>query len=312
MRASLVVSVACIAVACSSDPSSGGPGGAPPNGGGGASAETYAQAMCAYLEQCSPSSIRRFYGDVPTCVSQQSALLAPAFTSLGTTFTQAELDACLGPPGPRDCATFLDTPACAFRGTLPNGTACHYPHQCAGGSCLITGAAPCGTCADLVAEGGDCTNADCLPPLTCSSDTCVAKVQVEGAACSDSAPCASALACVDGTCRKPRAKGEPCDDEDFASAPCAIDLFCIPDAPGASKGTCAEIGYAKLGEPCGFDVSTHLTTACEASTCSAGSGGTCVRFLPEGMTCQTDGPRCANGLECVSSVCTNTAALACQ
>jgi len=200
----------------------------------------------------------------------------------------------------------------------------------------------CGICAPTVAEGGDCSTTRCGVGLKCGADkTCVKDVPLaDGASCvtskGSSLDCAKGSHCatttsggsVSGTCQKLPARDEACAKN---SNLCGEDLACVggkctdPVGVGGDCPTglecksslactakkCAAPGQAKVGEKCGFEVSseggvvtTTATVCAEGLRCSSGKNPVCVVPTPEGGACTGNAPStCEEYLKCSNGTC---------
>lgn len=317
MLATTVLVAATGVAACSEDaPSSGklpsSSGGTDTDAGVGsdtdASAEraapkVYARALCDFYRKCDPIEFRRLYVTLETCNAKLLPQTTAALSAPGNVVTAAELAACTSKLGVTCDDTLFTIPECEFRGTQPNDTKCAFGGQCSGAECRGRTPSECGTCGSVVGGGLDCSSgALCANGFVCLDGACRAPVG-EGATCASSAYCKATLVCIDGTC-KPRLGLDAACDSANDGCDRTLGLECIPTGPSESTGTCQPPFFAKVGEDCGFNAATGLTTYCEGSACKGlDAPGKCTAFQPEGSDCFEDEDLCDVGLTCLKGKC---------
>lgn len=318
LAATSALAVAGLVMACSSSDSSGAtPVTGDDAGDAGAASnpdpKPFAKAQCAAFQRCMPVYTQIQWGDVAGCEAAIGADAVASFSSPGTTIPQAQLDTCIALLATRACDDlFIPSTECDFHGTLADGEACSYGHQCASGSCFLKVDAPCGVCATPAGEGESCANAECAvgANLRCSDSKKCAKIVPDGQACDKDKPCRPQHDCVSGTCHARLGKGETCTSFG-ASCDLTKGQFCFPRSDGKTS-TCDDLVVAKVGEKCGQDSVTNKLSFCAASTCpDLVKGSICVPYLKEGASCgdENDTAQCEPGLVCNNKKC---AALGCQ
>lgn len=312
-RSSLSV-LAVLVAACSSSGDSVTGSSVPPE------VTALARGICDYYRRCTPDVVDAAFADASACVSAYEISGAAVLKAPGVTLTQASADACAVKLASANChETSLEisvVPECRFKGTLTNGTPCVDDAQCSSGLCKVassndtTTASRCGTCAPIVTEGGDCTTDSCEAGLRCRDGKCVARVSA-GSPCTTRSDCRGNLSCVADRCAEPHMLGAPCS---AATAECDANagLFCKP-GEGSADGACAATTYASVGDRCGLDVATKVTTSCRASSCVANAGTfACAALLAKDASCQPEGPGCAQPYACLDGKCTLPDSAACK
>jgi hypothetical protein len=162
-----------------------------------------------------------------------------------------------------------------------------------------------GVCKRTLSEGEACEaiwGPPCDSLLTCKEGVC-ARYAREGEHCTGREPssllfsdeCQRGLFCdadasESGTCRKPRAEGEPCRLS--SSQECADNMGCYAAAQGDAWGTCGK--RPGLGAAC--DTSALLADCAPGLTCSR-TLARCVPLVQVGEPCGVRG-ECAWGSEC--------------
>jgi hypothetical protein len=251
------------------------------------------------------------YGDYQTCIARrkdgcQRELGAPG---TGRTFTGEAL--CQYAFAFGDCAKVMtdQIPACQIQGSRDNGASCTYNSQCKSGNCYLTTDQACGTCADLVAAGGDCSQANCAPGLRCNSKNVCIVPGANGEACSDDQPCdVTTLYCTRaGTCA-PMAgtAGAACDT--LLGCNLWENLLCT----STTAGQCASVSFAGSGGNCGGTGLCGIGLFCPMP--SGATTGTCPSFLNDGDACGSaagDTP-CLTPARCVAGRCTLPDPTACE
>jgi hypothetical protein len=259
------------------------------DGGGGADAGppteksscvTYIEAFCAKQEACSPSN--------RLALCKQTAELCPEyFFSEGSTRTIASMLACADEFAKMTCAEWNAgiRPSCQTPGTLPAGSSCISPAQCASANCDgLTLGTRCGTCSALYGADEECTNTGTFGPKVCPQNqrcddvtkrcapivaptmltpgaTCTANSTKElcpsGTDCYTTSPDAGTTT---GTCQALPTAGNAC-----VHTPGSGGGFCVAEAycsfASGNTGTC--LVNAKVGETCGYDAQSSTEIRCE-------------------------------------------------
>lgn len=291
-----------------------------------ASCAALASARCALRSMCSSAtggatattaavgaSVIRTYGDMQTCVAQETLACTSSLAAPDTGWTIAGIDKCVSAFATYSCQDFFDNNPpgdCAPKGSRANGAECTFNAQCASAYCQGTKSDVCGTCADPPGAGADCSDSTCGHNQTCltSMDTCAAVVSMNGA-CDGTHPCDNALACVGatatamGTCRPAAATiGASCGGT-MPGCDTTLGLYC---AGSAGAKTCTAMTFAHDGQPCGL-LSDGSRVGCVAGECytatgTAGSGdmGACKASVGAPAACDTVlGPSCLAPARCV-------------
>ena len=286
-------------------------------GGGGASAELActetSNALCSKFESCAPFAITVLFGDTATCTSVAKA---GCLGSLKATMTAATPDVFLKCSADLKMASCSDVlshktpPSCQPKGgTVGNGMACGDDWQCMSGRCVIADNSTCGVCASLSPAGGPCprdTDDECEYGLVCADNLICVAPGAGGAACDANHPCAHPNVCqgatmtAQGTCAMGGAAGDACTSDQGCSI--SQGLWCTR----AVNRTCAAIGTAEPGMPCGFLGLTQFSLCKGGGACNVATGsamGTCPRVGMPGEACSASLP-CKPGALCVNGLCT--------
>jgi hypothetical protein len=249
------------------------------------------RAEAEYVARCEGGSA--WWGSIDRAVAQLGRVCEAIGHAPGTSTTPADVEACVAGLATRACGA--PAPAsCRFRGSLPDGSACAYDLQCAGGLCAIESDAACGECKSLSAEGEAC-EASCDHDLVCSPEGRCVRARVEGEACDSVYDCERTLHCDAGTCRRLSATGDACEDR----------FDCMPGHLCDAGRCAARPAPAAPGAPC-QDAMDCLDFSCVDGRCAA---------PPElGEACASRDathPECAQGLVCIASRCAIRDARAC-
>jgi hypothetical protein len=286
-----------------------------PNDDGGMCMATAAEACigvtayCARLSTCAPLLLASKYGDKTTCVARREQDCERELGAPGTdrTFTGEAL--CQYAFAFGDCAKVMtdQIPACQIQGSRDSGASCTYNSQCKSGNCYLTTDQACGTCADLVAAGGDCSRGNCGSGLICNSKNVCIVPGATGDACSADQPC-------DRTTYFCTPAGICAPMEETVGAACEPSVGCNlwKGFLCASKtSTCVSVRLAGSGEQCGA-ISGEVVTC--AANWSCPSTGTCPSFANDGEACGTaaGGIFCLAPARCVTGRCTLPDPTACN
>lgn len=278
-----------------------------------------ATALCARIEACAPLYMQLAYGDASTCTTRTSQLFTQTLGAPGTGWTPSLGEACAKAIPGASCDDALDhdlPSAChAPAGQAANGAPCGDSGQCASSYCNLGTNGKCGTCAAAVAQaGGACyRDDDCAFGTRCvgqnangaspTAGKCTA-LGAAGAACSATAPCHASLNCIAGTCTTPLSTGAACDQRPDVFGNCSElrGEYCS----AKTGGTCAMLGVAGVGKPCGL-VGTTLEVCSAGGTCVVPTGaamGSCVAPAADFGTCvSSNGPGCLAPASCTQGVC---------
>jgi hypothetical protein len=256
-------------------------------------------AYCARLSTCAPLLLASMYGDYQTCIARRKDDCVRELGAPGTgrTFTGEAL--CQYAFAFGDCAKVMtdQIPACQILGSRDNGASCTYNSQCESGNCYLTTDQACGTCADLVAAGGDCSQGSCEPGLICNSKNVCIVPGANGDACSDDQPCdRTTYFCTPaGTCA-------PVEETVGAACEPLVGCNTWKGFLCASNSTCVSVRLAGSGEQCGV-VSGEVVTC--AANWSCPSTGTCPSFANDGDACgaAAGGVSCLAPARCVTGRC---------
>jgi hypothetical protein len=257
----------------------------------------YLDAVNAHADKCGEDRV----ASGPSGRDMYTSLCVAAASAPGATNMDQQIDACTKAIND-DQRCDITIVECIMHGSRPDGAPCATASQCAGGSCMMTGATvsatseqQCGTCASYVQAGGVCDATHTCDPTSslCTilnmdgSGVCGAFVK-EGGDCDgeDSGPCGPALKCGDdGTCTKRPQKGDDCAQLDACAEPWrCIDGTC---ADGAGEGDACPKGF-ECGANLGCNTTTH---ECE-KLFSAPVGGACDVYVG-----------CDGGASCTNGVC---------
>jgi hypothetical protein len=305
----------------------GGTDGGPSDGAGGPSAEQAcsetANTLCSKYATCAPTLIV-LLGDMAACTSIAKTACLGSLEADKTAATPAGFLKCsqdLEMAGCTDILSHKSPPSCQpHGGTVGNGMACGDDWQCASGRCNIPDNATCGVCGSRAAGGAACpndTDDDCEFGLVCANMVCVVP-GVAGASCDANHPCAGPLVCNGatvtgglGTCAAGGALGASCSNDQSCSL--IEGLWCTREA----NRTCAKVGAAEPGMPCGF-LSVSEYALCKGGgaegACNVGAGmvkGTCPPLAIPGDPCSPTTPCKAGGI-CVNNLCTVREPAACR
>lgn len=279
----------------------------------------HAGAICTKLAECAPFLLAAGYGDLPTCAARLASVCTEQSKSTGSGMTLASVLACEAALAVASCNDVYANrlPACAFRGSFPDGATCGDHTQCSSGFCSRAGNL-CGVCTAKVGNSGACptgNNDECQSGLVCSSGKlCVPPVAV-GAACDDAtAPCLTGSFCTAAkTCALTVAVGEKCPGTYLNLA--NGTLCWAKDAP-SSPQLAIQLGAAGKGEPCGLNPGNGApATLCAPGGvpgCTPTTGsidllgmptqGQCAAPREDGFTCSTS-TACMTGALCINGTC---------
>src|SRR6185369_11349776 len=137
----------------------------------------------------------------------------------------------------------------------------------------------CGVCADYVGAGSPCAvTDDCQPGLICGAGNHCVIPGAAGTTCSDTQPCKYSLYCANGSCvNGSTSAGASCQDL-VESCDFLKGIYC-----NLSVNTCANIGFAAAGDPCGLVGAKYV--ACSAGDCifaAGASDGICASLASDG------------------------------
>jgi hypothetical protein len=307
MRTSLLT-LALVAVACSSSPSTDG--GTHPDAGGGptgdAACTASGTARCDQEQKCEPATFDNAFADMPTCISREKASCLNALAAKGTGNTPTTVQACADAYATWSCPDWFNTvtpTACKIQvGTGASGSSCSFSAQCASAFCDITTGTSCGICAPPPTVGTNCGGGGGCGgnSLFCDTNThtCQTLVTTQGAFC-DAGSCGYLLGCVvptDGGVSSCQALGQSvdagCDGQQHTAPACSSGF-----GFACERKYCSVELFANAGEFCGTDRDAGTFTRCGAgSTCAGVTGAeTCVAGAADTMACDT-----ANGVDCLS------------
>jgi len=259
-----------------------------------ATCESTLVSFCDKFLACSPVYFQTQWESLSACRELFLEECKPLRDAPGSNVTSAQWQKCATDLAGASCATFpaVVPDSCAFRGIRPSGAPCGLGAQCAGGACFVA-TGDCGSCAELVGTGADCSKNICASGLRCGdnkkceTDPAVLPPVSLGAACKPS--------------------GGPCDP--------TLGGACVPNGDaGSGDGTCKAVKFAKSGEPCGL-------LAGEEVVCFAGQCHThpdqkkrCVSLARIGGACDDAvGPLCQAGTtQCVAGKCQYRDLAACK
>lgn len=166
---------------------------------------------------------------------------------------------------------------CNLSGTIPECTDTLKGNVAAGGACHSDGLSVCDPQADCRAVADSC------------SDTCVARVPVDGScavATGTAPPCAEGATCVSGVCVADPGEGQSC------RGLCAGSLRCV-GATAAAPGTCQR---GATSGPC-----TTISDCDTYYTCTGAIGArTCSKYRMLGESCVPGQSQCWWLLHCGS------------
>jgi hypothetical protein len=304
----------------------GGSGGGNPDGGSpdgsGATAEQAcsetASAYCSKFGTCAPFAIDIIFGDMATCIDVAKTGCLGSLQATKTAATPDIFLKCGQDVKMTSCEEILvHKPPMSCRpkgGTVGNGMVCGDDWQCTSGRCSIPDNATCGVCANPAPAGGSCptkTDDECEYGLVCADNMLCVAPAAAGAACDANHPCANPNVCVgatataQGTCTMGGAAGAACTSDQGCSL--LQGLWCTR----GTNRTCAPVGMADPGMPCGF-LSTTSFSLCkgsgggDAGGCNVATGavmGTCFPLAMPGNAC-SDTVHCKAGAKCVNGLCT--------
>ena len=291
--------------ACSSSTESTAPGNV--------DVQAYAGVNCDYLVRCQPYALATIFGTRDACVTELAASITPELSLKGVALSESTAQACQTKYAMQSCDDPSTPAECAFKGTLPDASPCASTLQCASGNCYYGTSndgtsTSCGTCKAFATEGGDCTDNNCAEGLSCNTASKCVKGAAEGAACTDAFDCGGNLQCVASKCSHLLVEGTACKPLDPSAGVCNrnLDLYCKPTIADGSAGMCAKVAFANVGDPCGSDRTTFLTTLCSGAQCDATATnpmGKCIPFVAENAACSDTTASCAFGLGCTAGIC---------
>jgi hypothetical protein len=284
-------------------------------------------ARCQKLMTCSATDLARRYGSVDVCVMRNVEDCLNTFKAPESANSDARLESCAAALPSQDCNDFLggDTAAQCLpaMGPRADDDPCAFSNQCMTGFCSITTGSNCGTCAEVPAEGDDCTMTTCGGRgLVCAGGSCVTPISV-GSACekgNGTAPCVTGASCIGtaaagGTCQTDLTTvgATPCDERTRTAPACSRNagLYC-----NATTMACATLQVAADGMPCGY-VNGVFFNCQNGSTCFGSMGttvsGTCIAPAADGAACDSvNGPGCLLPANCVGTETDGGATGTCQ
>ncbi len=287
--------------------SSSAGGGTGTGGGSGAitadqATTNFATAYCNKLNTCTPFAIPYYWIDVPTCIARTKLNILPALGGLsGSGNSPTVVNNCVATLNAATCGQLrAGTAGCKPTGSKPAGSSCGASSQCQSGYCKYTSNS-CGTCANRVATGGNCTDtSDCVDNNTCVNAICRARGNV-GAACSMIAPCTDLAYCKNAVCTAvTTAVNGPCDPNDSDSCDFLSGLYCDD-----VSSTCKQMQFANAGQQCG--TFTNGFVVCKgADTCNIVTGltGTCIGAAADGAACNPQSNlNCHDPAACEGGTC---------
>ena len=272
----------------------------------------HAAALCTKMEECAPFFLKAVYGDAAKCADRLTRACTEQSRSTGSGMTESTILACESALKTASCNDMFanNVPACAFHGTLADGSLCGDGSQCASAFCS-RGADLCGKCAVKGPAGAACassSNDECQTGLVCGSGKiCVVPAAVGGACDDATKPCLIGSFCTSAkTCALTVAAGQTCPG----------NYLNLGDGTLCLGQTSAQIGTATEGQPCGLSPGNgQPATLCapgSVAACTLLSGGIqlfglptkgiCSAAVQDGFTCSaTD--LCQPGAQCISGTC---------
>ena len=268
---------------------------------------------CSAFHLCAPEWFATQYVEEAACVGNVARDCVERRTAPGNMATAADLEGCASATGAIDCLTFFGNlerprppiaPACAFKGTLADGSYCIDDGQCQSAKCAFYLTDACGTCV-TPDESLPCTlDKECPSGRVCSPlQQCVPPAEL-GSPCGSDDRCGSSLVCRKGTCETRAKEGEACD---AMLDDCVVPLYC-----NAVSHVCErELVHGASG-PC-YVLATGQFAACAAGfTCtSVRSGDICGAPYRLGQSCGFSSD-CDTGLSCLEGTCTRLSASVCS
>lgn len=275
----------------------------------------YAQANCNSYAQCSPYLLGINFGNMETCIERSYLFCKDIVTLPGTSWNEATLGACTGALNAIECNQFKQNffrggpPEChPPPGTLPDGSACSEPAQCASAYCKPMPGSVCGSCVPLGDKGFPCNiPLDCAGGLTCWGGLCAPEAPV-GAACDAMTPCVFPAQCRNGVCEPPWPnEGDACNPMVFGDCDGFNALYCDPQT-----AVCKAAQLVLPGDFCGFMNGQRFDCA-GAGVCDQNlQPPTCVAPAPEGAACDAkNGPGCLLPAFCINNTCVISAEQGC-
>jgi hypothetical protein len=285
-----------------------------------------ANAFCARIDACASYALQLLASDVATCGSRASSIFSTGIEASSSGWTPSAAEACAQAIPKASCDDVLDhnlPSACVPpAGQLATGATCGDNAQCMSGYCNLGPGGKCGTCAGgLGSAGAPCyRDDDCVLGTKCVAKDVTVTPEVQGkctapgtsgATCDALHPCASSLACKNGTCSPPDAASASCvagTYDGLAGDYCKL-------ANMATTGTCTKLTLASPGQPCG-NVGGVGTLCTGGGVCHRATGsimGTCIPPASDFAACDaTNGPGCMLGAACIGKVCTRPSPATCH
>lgn len=272
-----------------------------------ASASTaYALARCSRYQACLPARFAGYYSGQADCVRDSELTAAASFTLPGSTVTPKGLTQCAADRAAQACADFSEQrPAsCLTAGTLANGAACNVDAQCSSTFCYVESESidPCGVCAPRVGLGAACKRDGCAPGLSCVDAggkgvvTCEALLK-EGAACDNNTECAADLRCLDGSCARMPAVGEPC--EALVLCRDGEGDQCVTTTSSSSDNTCLKATFGAPGQACDYATARNCLGASVCLTATS----LCSPIAKLGEACSDTTTPCEHPYVCSGAQC---------
>jgi hypothetical protein len=257
-----------------------------------------ARVTCDASKRCDPNFFEFVYRDMTACLAEWGNDCKHDLSLADTDYRADDVEACArASADDADCdiaSGIVVPPPCLYRpGKRKPGEACQSQVQCASLVCSRTSlSARCGTCLEGAPEGGACRpGVHCGQIQSCVDGVCTRWGGVDGACNPDKELyCLGSLRCVNGTCQRPVAIDEPCQE-----------LFdCEGRITRCVNGKCVLPTLVDAGAVC------DGTPEARSHWCSHGSSceGTVCEAQPRlGQACTPGGPLCLDGAECWTGVC---------
>ena len=307
MRRLVVVVIACLAAACTSD----------------LTPESYGAAVrdatCDLRVRCGQ------FTDRDSCAAYfpagDGANLAADVKAGTTKFDANKAEECVNDIRNTPCdgtsqEARITPAACdaAITGTGLAGDMCFTNDECQSGACAALDPACSGTCcmgscaaAQAPADLGEpCATRQCKPTLTCSNAKMCVELFTDGMPCDDGTQCAFGLGCVGtpGICHALPKIGELCPDGQCAESGATCNSG-VCKAVGLTGASCATLADCSLYYPCNSG-----TLQCQPWP---KTGDACTALCSDGSFCDSttftctaplaNGSACKNDDQCQSTYC---------
>jgi hypothetical protein len=263
---------------------------------------SYAEAECKKMDDCSPGWLRQNYDTVEECADRLGKLYQWLSELPGTAWVESAFVDCADAIFGASCADYVNRQIteCEPPGDFDNGESCDDGVQCASRVCENPTDA-CGECVEAPSEGDDCISGSCGHGLVCSDARTCERPRAVDEDCSGGLPCQGKAICYEDVCTQPiKEEGASCDPNTGVFCDSSQKLVCSSDI---SKCVFTN-EYLGDGEGCGVDPEKGTMTGCARGVCSNDANMICIGLGDGGDSCDIAANRyCEWPAYCSSGTC---------